>query len=156
VFALAAVLGLVALLTSVPILYLALKLFGAVYLFYLAYKIWSGSKQPLEFASEQCARKISVRRSFNVGFLTQISNPKTAVVYASIFAVALPASASYLFGIVCVCLIFLIETGWYATVAVLLSAEKPRSRYLESKTLIDRIASTVMGGLGFKILSDVR
>ena len=156
VFSLAAVLGLVALLAGVPMLHLALKLLGATYLFYLTYRMWVGSKQPLEFASQQYARKVSVWRSFTVGFVTQISNPKTAIVYASIFAVALPASASYLFGVVCVCLIFLIETGWYAIVALTFSTDKPRLRYLASKTLIDRLAATVMGALGLKILSDAR
>ncbi|MCP5073441.1 MAG: LysE family translocator [Rhodobacteraceae bacterium] len=156
VFAVAAVFGLVALLTTVPMLYLLLKGIGAVYLFYLAYRMWAGSKQPLKFAAQHDEQRNTVWRSFTVGFLTQISNPKTAIVYASIFAVALPVSASYLFGVVCVSLIFLIETGWYSIVALTFSAHKPRSGYLNLKTLIDRLAASVMGALGLKILSDLR
>ncbi len=156
VFALAAVLGLVTILKSVPVLFLTLKVLGGFYLFYLAYGMWSASNEPLKFTAGQSGRSVSIWRSVTIGFATQISNPKTAIVYASIFAIALPIGASYWLGIVCVCLIFLIETGWYSVVALLLSADRPRAGYLASKTLLDRVAGTVMAALGFKILADVR
>ncbi len=95
-------------------------------------------------------------RSFAVAFATQISNPKTAIVYTSIFAVAWPEGASYWFGAACVSLIFLIEAGWYTIVALVFSAEKPRSGYLASKMIFDRLAATIMGALGLKLLSEVR
>ncbi|MCP4935883.1 MAG: LysE family translocator [bacterium] len=156
VFALIAILGFVTLLASIPVLYFALKILGAFYLFYLAYKMWTESKQPLDITAQKSKQNVSLRRSFAIGFLTQICNPKTAIVYASIFAVAAPVSVSYLFGAACVCLIFLIETGWYAIVALTFSAEKARSGYLNLKTLFDRLAATVMGFLGLKILSELR
>ncbi len=155
-FALAAVLGLVAILTNVPLLFMALKVLGAFYLFFLAFRIWSASNKTLQIASNRPVRERDLGRSFATGFITQVSNPKTAIVYASIFAVALPVDASYWFGLLCVSLIFVVEAGWYSIVALLFSAEKPRSRYLASKALLDRMAATVMGALGLKILSDVR
>ncbi len=52
-FAFAAVVGLVFLLTSIPVLYLTIKILGALYLLFLAYRMWVSSRQPLEFASPQ-------------------------------------------------------------------------------------------------------
>ncbi len=156
VFALAAVLGLVVILKSVPVLFLGLKVLGAIYLFYLAYRMWSVSSKPLEFGVDQSGQTATIWRSVTVGIVTQISNPKTAIVYASIFAISLPVNASYWLGAVCVCLIFLVEAGWYSLVALLFSADKPRAGYLASKRFLDRLSATVMATLGFKILADVR
>ena len=52
-------------------------------------------------------------------------------------------------------LVFAIEFGWYALVTLVLSAPAPRARYLASKAWIDRVAGSLMGLLGVKLLADV-
>ena len=156
IFAAAAVLGLIFVLTSVPLLFVVLKAVGAAYLFYLAYKIWTAAKEPLDFGSAATGPSTSLGRSFFLGLTTQLSNPKTAIVYASIFAVALPADAPSWFGLACVGLIFTIEAGWYGLVALVLSFDKPRKSYMKSKAVLDRSAASVMGLLGLKVISDIR
>jgi threonine/homoserine/homoserine lactone efflux protein len=52
--------------------------------------------------------------------------------------------------------VFAIETSWYALVALLLSAQAPRTAYLRSKFWIDRLAGAVMAGLGLKLLLSAR
>src|SRR3954470_5278786 len=81
IFATAALLGLQAVLAAVPMLYAALKVGGGAYLMFLAYRIWCGARDPLQLDTVT-----SVRRPFTLGLLTQLTNPKTAVVYASVFA----------------------------------------------------------------------
>ena len=44
--------------------------------------------------------------------------------------------------------IFLIETGWYLVVAFAFSTSRPRAVYARFSAWIDRIAGTVLGGLG--------
>lgn len=94
VFAVAALLGLQALLASVPWLYLALKVGGGGYLAYLGYRIWKGTKSPLVLTAN-CGQEPqpTLKRSFMLGLGTQLSNPKTAIVYGSIFASLLPRDA---------------------------------------------------------------
>lgn len=47
---------------------------------------------------------------------------------------------------------FVIDAGWYALVALLLSAEKPRRVYLRMKGAVDRVSATILGLLGVKLI----
>ena len=48
-----------------------------------------------------------------------MSNPKTAIVYASVFAAFLPASFSLGFAAALLAAVLFVETAWYALVALL-------------------------------------
>jgi threonine/homoserine/homoserine lactone efflux protein len=50
-------------------------------------------------------------------------------------------------------IIFAIEAGWYAIVALALSAEASRGAYLRYKTWMDRIAGGVMALLGGRLIA---
>lgn len=153
VFAAIALLGLHVLLTNVPWLYLALKVAGGAYLVYLGYCIWRGAAKPIAVSqtdSLQSSRKIS--RSFLVGLTTQLSNPKTAIVYASVFTAFLPPNFPLPLAFLLAFLVFAVEAGWYAIVAVALSSDKPRTWYLHYKAWVDRAAGGVMAFLGGKLI----
>jgi threonine/homoserine/homoserine lactone efflux protein len=156
-FAVAALVGLQAAFLAVPALYLAIKLLGGLYLVYLGTRIWRGAKQPLDVAGAQApGGRQRGRRALLLGLATQISNPKTAVVYASIFAAFLPREVPLSLALALPVVIFCIETGWYATVALALSSAAPRSAYLRYKRWIDRAAGGIMVLLGAKLLSAAR
>ena len=132
-FSLLALFGLIALLQHVGWLYLTLKVAGGLYLLYLAYKIWRGAKTPLSTGDESTDRSQSLLKSFWLGFATQVANPKTAVVYASIFAVFLPANPPLSLLLLLPPAVFLLEAGWYAFVAIVFSAKRPKAIYLNYK-----------------------
>ena len=153
-FALAALGGLQALLLAVPVLYSTLKVLGGLYLCYLGYRIYAGAKQPLSTTDDRGgSRARSVRTSLWLGLTTQLSNPKTAIVYASVFAAFLPSSLSVLLATTLIAVIFALETSWYSIVATLLSATAPRRAYVGCKTFIDRAAGIVLLGLGLKLIA---
>jgi threonine/homoserine/homoserine lactone efflux protein len=158
VFAIAALVGLQAAFLAVPALYLGVKLLGGAYLVYLGIRIWRGAREPLAVSQEE--RSPGSRgngwRAFLLGMGTQVSNPKTAVVYASIFAAFLPREVPLALALAVPAVIFCIETGWYSIVALALSSAAPRSAYLRYKAWIDRAAGGVMVLLGVKLLSGVR
>jgi threonine/homoserine/homoserine lactone efflux protein len=156
IFAAGALLGLQAVLTSVPSVYIGIKIIGGLYLLYLAVRLWRSASETLTIADAPHDPQSTVLRSFFLGLATQLSNPKTAVVYASIFAAMLPSGQTWSSTFVIVPMIFAIETGWYALVAIAFSAERPRNRYLRSKRWIDRSAGAVMGLLGLRLFSDIR
>lgn len=157
-FAAAALLGLQALLQAVPSLYALVKLVGGAWLLYLGYLIWRGAGAPLVLpaTARGSEGRRALRRSFLLGLGTQLSNPKTAVVYASIFVSLLPRElpASLLLGLPL--LICAIEAGWYSLVALALSAPSPRAAYLRSKSRLDRVAGGVMAALGIKLVLGAR
>ncbi|HRE16329.1 MAG TPA: LysE family translocator, partial [Rhodocyclaceae bacterium] len=74
--------------------------------------------------------------------------------YASVFVSLLPREMSLPLAALLTGMIFAIEGGWYAIVALALSAERSRNLYLGWKTTIDRLAGGVMIALGIKLLSE--
>jgi threonine/homoserine/homoserine lactone efflux protein len=155
-FALATLLGLQLLLTAVPSIYMVLRIAGASYLLFIAYELWISAPNPLNVLHSAGVRACSTWQDFVLGLSTQLSNPKTAIVYASVFSAALPKDPSWVASAVLVPTIFVIEFGWYALVAVAFSTGKARQVYVRGKTSIDRLAAGAIGALGVKILADVR
>lgn len=144
--------GLYTLLTSVEWLYITLKIAGGIYLLYLAYKIWRGANSPLVVDDGAILHRKGVQRSFWLGLTTQLSNPKTAIVYGSIFASLLPQHPPLWCYIVLPPLMFAIEAGWYTLVAICFSSRRPREVYLRSKKWVDRLASTAIAALGLRLI----
>ena len=150
-FAILALAGLQALLMQVEWLYLVLKIAGAGYLIYLGILIWRGAKTPLSMDNTEGIRG-GWRKSFLVGLGTQISNPKTAIWYASVFAAFLPAQPPLWMVLTLPPVIFAIEFGWYTIVALAFSAAKPRALYLGAKLWVDRAAGGIVCLLGGKLI----
>ena len=156
-FSAIALLGLLAILTAVPLLHLALKVLGGTYLVYLGYRIWRGVLQPLVLERTSLQNyPTQARRSFVLGLVTQVSNPKTAVVYASVFASLLPHNIPPSVLVALPIMVFAIETIWYSVVALALSSPSPRTRYLASKAWIDRTAGAIMSLLGLKLIVEAQ
>jgi RhtB (resistance to homoserine/threonine) family protein len=152
VFAALALLGLQALLMQAAWLYLALKVAGGAYLIYLGIRLWRGAGAPLTVGVDNSGIEAVPGRSFLMGLITQLSNPKTAVVYASIFAALLPAQPPFWLILLLPPLAFLVEAGWYSVVALLFSSPRSRSAYLWSKRWIDRAAGAVLCALGVRLI----
>jgi threonine/homoserine/homoserine lactone efflux protein len=150
VFSSLAVLGLRALLSEVSWLYVGVRVLGGAYLVYMAIGLWREAREPIMIDGVAEQHQDRAWRSLRRGFATQLSNPKTAIVYSGVFAAFLPANPQ-LWLVVCLPpLIFLVEMSWYTTVALALSSVWPRRAYMRAKPRIDRLAAAVIGGLGLR------
>ena len=82
VYMLCAALGITALLMAVPFAYDALKLGGALYLLYLAWQaVKPGGRSAFQLRE---LPQDGPRRLFMMGFVTNLLNPKVAVIYLSL------------------------------------------------------------------------
>ncbi|MBD9654505.1 LysE family translocator [Pseudomonas sp. PDM12] len=82
VFYMLCALGITALLLTVPYAYDAVRVGGAVYLLYLAWQtVKPGGRSPFQVRD---LAKDSPRKLFTMGFLTNLLNPKVAVMYLSL------------------------------------------------------------------------
>jgi threonine/homoserine/homoserine lactone efflux protein len=147
-----ALLGLYTLLAAVTWLYVSLKVAGGLYLIYLASKIWRGARTPLAFNQGPANAGANPRKSFWIGLSTQLSNPKTAIYYGSIFAALLPQHPPLWCYFALPPAIFAIEAGWYTVVALCFSSKRPRELYLRAKTWVDRIAAGAITALGLRLI----
>ncbi|WP_434663010.1 LysE family transporter [Paraburkholderia sp. A3BS-1L] len=150
-FAGVALAGLYTLLSSVKWLYAGLKIAGGLYLLYIASRIWRGAGQPVIMSKGE-AQGACPGKSFWTGLTTQLSNPKTAVAYGSIFVALLPQHPPLWCYFALPPLVFAIETGWYTVVALCFSSQRPRDIYLRAKHWIDRIAAGAIAALGLRLI----
>lgn len=153
IFGAAALLGLQSVLLAVPALYAALKVLGGLYLCYLGFLIFRSARQPLGAVADGGKGNGRSLHAFWLGLTTQLSNPKTAIVYASVFAAFLPASFSPGFAAALLAAVFIVEAAWYALVAFLFSSSGPQRIYLSYKAWTDRAAGAVMLALGLKLVT---
>jgi threonine/homoserine/homoserine lactone efflux protein len=87
-------LGLSALFTAVPALYLTVKVAGALYLLWLAWRvIRPGGVSPF---APVLLPPDSTRRLFTMGLLTNLLNPKAAILYASLIPQFINVKAGHL------------------------------------------------------------
>ena len=154
-FTILAIFGLYTLFQAAPFLYSLFKILGGMYLLYLAYKILKHSSETLSAEEVKIQKKSkSFFKALGFGFLTQISNPKTAIIIGSIFAALLPQELPQ-YGEVLLCLLaFFIDFAWYSCIVFLLSTNKSQKLYLRFKKYIDRVAGTILAGLGIKLAID--
>ncbi len=152
IFAVMASFGVTALLEAVPTAFLVFKIVGGVYLLYLAWLIWRSAPQPLNPELSDGANHGSLWQAFSQGLFTQTSNPKTALVIAGIFAAFMPAQPPSFTVLFIAIIAFVIDFGWYAFVALSLSASTSKRVYAKAKIWLDRFAATLLALIGLRLI----
>ena len=150
IFAVIALAGLHTLLTLIPSLYTGLKLAGGCYLLWLALKMFRRPSNRFNDLTE--TEEVSASKAFMTGVFTQISNPHTALVFASIFSAALSKNIQPVMYIILPTMAFVIDVLWYAIVACLLSTHGPRQAYIKYRKFIDKLSGGIMALLGIRLL----
>ncbi len=143
---LAAFLGLESLFTLFPWAYTALKIGGALYLIWIAIQTWRHAHDTPSDAP------VLKARSFAAGLLVNFGNPKSMLFAAAVILVVFPAPLHPAeIGIV-VANHLVLEWLFYSLFATLLSMPAARRGYLRLKPVFDRIAATLLGGFGLKLM----
>lgn len=75
--------GVSALIQQSDMLFLVLKIGGACYLFYLAYKVWKADAE-IHFSEEESDKK-SLQSLYKQGFFMNLLNPKVAIFFLAFF-----------------------------------------------------------------------
>jgi threonine/homoserine/homoserine lactone efflux protein len=157
VYMLAAAFGITALLFAVPLAYDGLRLAGAAYLLYLAWQaLRPGGRSPFQ------VRDLPVdsnRRLFAMGFLTNLLNPKAAMLYLSLLPQFIdPARGNVLTQSLALgCLQIIISLSLNALIA---SAAGTIATFLGSRPawmVVQRyVMGTALAGLGLRMAFESR
>ncbi len=149
VWAVATFFGLHVLFAQAPWLYDALRLGGAAYLIYLGIgmlrEAWRGGA-PVETVVPAAGRATFLRC-----LAVQLSNPKAAVFFGSICVTLLPADAPLWVKGAALAILAMNEFGWYALVALVLSAPRARRVYSRAKRALDALFGGFLTVLGVKL-----
>jgi threonine/homoserine/homoserine lactone efflux protein len=143
---LAALLGLESLFQLFPWAYGTLKAAGAVYLFWIACRTWAHARDGLASAPTPNGR------AFVAGVLVNAGNPKSMLFAAAVIVVIFPQGLYAAEIALIAANHFLLEIVFYTLFALFLSSGPARRGYLQAKPLLDRIAATLLGALGLRLL----
>lgn len=143
---LTALLGLEAIFTAFPWVYAAAKTVGALYLLYIAWRMWGSAKKPIS------AEVAPARRAFRDGLLINALNPKSVLFAAAVLVVILPPGLSLGEAAIVTANHLIVEIGFYSLLALTLNTPRLRAAYLRSRVALDRVAAVVLGALGLRLL----
>ncbi|WP_374562050.1 LysE family translocator [Ideonella sp.] len=143
----AAVLGVNALFVAFPTVRLVLQVGGALYLLYIASRLWRAQAPS---ASEP--RVVPAWRAFRLGLLTNLSNPKSALFFGSVFSAALPAHPSAAVLAASVALVVGNALAWHLGLAYVFSRPRVRAGYAAQRGIVGRLAGAALGALGVSLL----
>lgn len=146
----AVALGLSSLFRVVPWLYGGIKLLGGAYLVYLGVSLWRSAGRADE--SEAPAAGGSQRSAFARGVLTNLSNPKSAVYFGSIFALFLKPGTPAWVQVAAVAIVLANTLLWYGTVAALFSSAAVQRAYAAIRRPLDRAAGALMIAFGARLI----
>lgn len=150
IWAAAALFGLNLLFQAAPAVLWGLKIAGGLYLLHMGWRLWRDAATPLAVDGATRLPR-SARSAFRLGLLTQLANPKPAVLFSAIFIGTVPPETSPWVYAALLSVVFANETLWNILVARLFSLERSRAGYLSLKSVIDRTFGGLLGLLGLKI-----
>ncbi|KAB7614718.1 LysE family translocator [Amylibacter sp. SFDW26] len=142
-----ALLGLDTVFKIFPWAYTAVKIIGAVYLLYIAFKMWRSANDVLETETKPS------NRAFLQGVLINLLNPKSVLFAAAVLVVIFPKGMTFAENATVVLNHLIVELMFYTAMAIGMSTKTVSAFYIRLKKYIDRVSSVVLGALGIRLLT---
>lgn len=136
-------LGIKSLFSAAPTLYLSFKIAGGCYLIYLGLKQFK-RKTPLVAGDSNSVdgAGCTLLSVYGQGFLGNMTNPKSALFVATIFATAMPATVPPMLLALAVLTMATLSFSWYCSVALLFASRRMAGAYNRSRQWLDRFAGS--------------
>lgn len=141
-----AFLGLDAIFAVFPWAFIALKTIDALYLIWIAYQTWAHARAPMGDAPTP------PMRAFLGGVLVNMSNPKSVLFAGAVIMVIFPQGMAFTDKTIVVLNHLVIELIVGSALVLAFSTKHVSAGYLRAKPILDRIAASVLGFLGLKLL----
>ena len=87
-----------------------------------------------------------------MGALTNLTNPKAALFFGSVFAASFPAHPSAGLQVGSVAVVVLSAISWYTVLAFVFSSSAVTHRYARVSSMLSRVASACFGAIGVSML----
>lgn len=154
IWSLEAIAGVTALFSTFGWLYRVIQFAGALFLIVMGTKMVRGALNAPPVGQETADGRLaglSVRRAFVRGLVTDLSNPKAAIFFSSLFAVAIPpgtpapALAAY------VAVMALTSVMWNGAAAIILSAWPVARHYRRAERALTAIGGAMLALFGVRL-----
>jgi RhtB (resistance to homoserine/threonine) family protein len=147
--------GVHALFAAAPWLYAGLKLLGGAYLIFLGARLLWRSRLSAEKDRARADHARAGLSAFQLGLVTNLANPKSALFVASVFAAAMPTHPPLTLGLAAIALMVALSLSWYALVACLFTTHRIAAAYERGRRWIDRIAGAMFVLFGARLMASV-
>ncbi len=145
---LTALLGLDTIFRLFPWAYTAFRILVALYLICLAWMTWRHASAPL------CNVRPGRHRAFPTGVLVNLGNPKSVLFAGAVLIVVFPGDPGILEMAVISVNHLLVEWSFYTILALVMGHRRVGRGYPGAKPVLDRMAATLLGALGLRLLTD--
>jgi RhtB (resistance to homoserine/threonine) family protein len=147
--------GLALLIAGAAWLFRIMQAAGAAYLIYLGWQAIRHAAEPLPPALAEHGPAGNLA-AFRRGFLTNMTNPKVAVFFASVFASVYGAGMPEWINLAVLGVIAIDEVVWYSLVALAFSSRPAQAAYGRAKRWIDRAFGAFLALFGIRLLWNLR
>ena len=141
-----AFMGLDAIFAVFPWAFVALKTIGALYLLWIAYQTWKHASAPMGDAPTPPLH------AFFGGVLVNLSNPKSVLFAGVVIMVIFPHGMAFADKALVFANHLVIELLLGSALVLAFSTKHVSAGYLRAKPILDRIAASVLGFLGLKLM----
>ena len=145
-YALITVCGLGILVAELPPLYITIKLVGAAYLLWLAYRSWHA-------AQSADHRLPSGRAGFVRGALVALLNPKLAIFMLALFSQFLDADAGLAHAAILIATAGVIDTLWYLAIVLAAGTATVQRGLARSTVALNRIFALLLTALALWVIA---
>ncbi len=135
--ALAAAIGVSAVMLKLPTLFLVLKVLGGTYLFYIGVNMWRSKGKLALTNSDKLNLTVSKKQLFNQGFITAIANPKGWAFMVSLLPPFINPNYSFVSQLTL--LIFIILTSEFVCMMLYATGGKTIGKFLVQKDNVKRL-----------------
>lgn len=144
-------LGVGVILNTYPFFLDIVKILGALYLIYLGIGSFTSKSSKIRVKKDK-EKNYTYKKSFLVGFITDLLNPKATLFFLSIFTAIVsketPLYIQSLYGLYCV----LANIFWYMLVANLLSRKNNLELFNKHQNVIEKVIGVLLVLLGIKLI----
>lgn len=144
-------LGIGLIINETPILFQIIKYIGALYIMYIAFLSFQ-SNSSNEIIRIEKQDSISNFKAFQIGFITNVFNPKASLFFLSLFSVVLkPETNIYLLAFLGFMLVFQ-TTMWFILVSFFFTQEKIQQKYYQYQSIINKAFGIILFLFAMKLI----
>jgi len=154
-WALLTVFGLSALLASYASALILIKIFGGLYLLWLAYKSFKSATSTHDIEAQELAGGMRTPSGyFQRGYIIQMTNPKAALAWIAIISLGLQEGAPLWVGAAIILGTFIMSISIHILYALAFSTASMVRIYSKSRRIIQGVLGTFFTYAGLRLLSD--
>jgi len=134
------------------VLFSILKLLGAGYLIYLGVSSFIAKGSRIDLTDEQTGTDLTRLKAFQIGFLTNVLNPKATLFFLSLFTLVIGNSTPVYIILTISAIIILTAFTWFTIVSIFLAQQNVQRVFLKYEQIINRTLGGFLVFLGIKIV----